>query len=132
MNILAAAIIMLVSILPTSAGSKHQPPIAYDDERQLTAQMSVIDIPVLANDVGPGPHSLYLVAVNGTQGGRDHRRSNRAGRHRLGQLCRVAQRKPQRRRRPGSVWDLHHQQRLRPISGDVDDQVSAGGEYLTL
>jgi hypothetical protein len=70
MNILAAAMIMLVSILPTSAGSKHQPPIAYDDERQLAVQMRVIDIAVLANDIGPGSDNLYLVTVNGTRGGR--------------------------------------------------------------
>ena len=70
MNILAAATIMLVSILPTSAGSKHQPPIAYDDVRQLTVQMRVIDIPVLDNDFGPGPESLRVVAVSGVTGGK--------------------------------------------------------------
>ncbi|MEI2689846.1 MAG: hypothetical protein V9H69_09060 [Anaerolineae bacterium] len=131
MNILAAATIMLVSILPTSAGSKHQPPIAYDDVRQLTVQMRVIDIPVLDNDFGPGPESLR--AGGGERSHRAARRrsstAERCGSPSIGPAMPSG---PAAERPDGQScpWGLHHQQRLRSGPGHMDDLVRARHEGL--
>ncbi len=70
MHTLSVVLIMLVTVLPFAARVHYHHPIAHDDERSLVVQVRTVDIPVLTNDIGPGPESLRVVAVSGVKGGK--------------------------------------------------------------
>ena len=70
MNILAAVIIMLVSVVPLITRNPHHLPIAYDDQYHLAHQARFVDIPVLGTDIDAGTGTLRVVAVGGVNGGR--------------------------------------------------------------
>lgn len=70
MHTLSVILIMLIAFVPHAGRVYHHRPVAHDDERLLAYQVRSVDIAVLDNDVGPGPQSLRVVAVNGVTGGR--------------------------------------------------------------
>lgn len=72
MYIMTVVLIMLASVFsfPVSARGHHHHPIAREDEHRLMVQVRSVDIPVLDNDIGPGPDSLRVVAVTTTKGGK--------------------------------------------------------------
>jgi hypothetical protein len=70
MHTLSVVLIMLVTALPFAARVHYHHPIAYDDQYHLAYQVRFVDIPVLNNDIGPGPEPLRVVTVSGVEGGR--------------------------------------------------------------
>ncbi len=70
MHTLSVVLIMLVTGLPFAARVHYHHPIAHNDEHHLMYQVRSVDIPVLDNDIGPGPESLRVVALSGVEGGK--------------------------------------------------------------
>ena len=61
-------LVMIVSVIPLPARERYHLPIAYADEYSLVYQMPYVDIPVIANDIGPGQGNLRVVAVTVAEG----------------------------------------------------------------
>lgn len=70
MHTLSVVLIMLVTVLPFATRVPYHHPVAHDDESHLAYQVRYVDIPVLDNDIGPGPENLQVVAVSGVKGGK--------------------------------------------------------------
>ena len=70
MNTVLMVLVMIVSLAPLPAREIYHRPIARNDENLLVVEMRYVDIPVLANDFGPGQDSLRVVAVTTVQGGK--------------------------------------------------------------
>lgn len=68
MRTMVLALIMLVSTTAFVSDRPNPGPIAYDDEYILLHQVFYVDIPVLDNDVNPGPGNLRVVAVTAGDG----------------------------------------------------------------
>ena len=75
MRTMVLALIMLVSTTAFVSDRPNPGPIAYDDEYILLHQVSYVDIPVLDDDVNPGPGQP-------AGGGCDRGRWRQGGHHR--------------------------------------------------
>ncbi len=64
-------LILIITLLAPFVMRRNQPPIAVDDQRVvLLNPVTMVDIPVLANDVDPDGDPLRVVALPTVEGGK--------------------------------------------------------------